>query len=520
MKSVLLVILLALGVIGPAAGRQDENEVVRFDELIFNSSFERQSFTEYANGEENFLKLLLAVDPAVNKLKYDITRREITVELHRLQNRKFLRAKDNKKILLLFEDVNKNILRKYQENTLFPELFNSGIFNCLTASAYYGILLDSLNIPFDFRETYNHVHPVAYPNEQEVKIETTDPYSGIRYFDEKLKVRFVNYLLETKRVSRYEYDTTSVDDLFNRYYLPEKSIGMKELAGLQYMNDALNKVAVNDDQAAFEQIKKAFFLYPSPRVLTVFQFILNGAFFNNELDKASVSDYFEYFSRLVDKEVLSADVVASNFTYLSNTVLLRRSDVLLYDSIYHSLEGKIGQPELRKNIEFTYSLLRGKSYLNDFRLDEAMKLFERAFTLENNDMEVQTLLVTTLAYYFQNSSTEEMVGRIEKLSETFPGLGKNGMFLHLKMTAYLSYAEELFDFGQPENALAYLNKFEMIYDQNPEMDISYRLVGDAYSSAAVYFFKRYNVQKARELLEKGLKIAPDNFELRYRLNSL
>ena len=86
--------------------------------------------------------------------------------------------------------------------------------------------------------------------------------------------------------------------------------------------------------------------------------------------------------------------------------------------------------------------------------------------------------------------------------------------------AYLSYVEELFDFNQPEKALDYMGRFEEIYDNNQEMELNYKLVGDAYSAAAVYFFKRYNKQKAKEFLEKGLRIAPDNFELRYRLNSL
>ena len=217
----------------------------------------------------------MAVDPSVNTTKYDITRREIGFELQRLNDRKFIKAKPEKKISLLFENVNRDVLKRYEENVLFPRIFNDGVFNCLTATAYYGILLDSLGIPFEIRETYNHVHPVAFPENLGITIETTDPVAGVRYFDQKLKVNFVNYLLETKRVTRQEYDTSGVDKIFNQYYLPEKSVGLEELTGLQYLNDALQRCVSEDFLTAFEQIKKAYYLYPSSKMLAVFQFILN-----------------------------------------------------------------------------------------------------------------------------------------------------------------------------------------------------------------------------------------------------
>ena len=153
-------------------------------------------------------------------------------------------------------------------------------------------------------------------------------------------------------------------------------------------------------------------------------------------------------------------------------------------------------------------------------MKDALGLFEKAYELESDNLEIQTLFVSTLAKTFQNSSNAEIISRIDSVSGKFPRLNSNGLFLSLKMMAYLSYVEELFDFGQPEKALNYLGRFEAIYDKNQGMELNYKLVGDAYSAAAVYFFKRYNKQKAKEFLERGLRIAPDNFELRYRLNSL
>ncbi len=194
---------------------------------------------DFQKGEKDYLKLFMAVDPSVNSARYNITRREIQLALQNLNKKKFQKAKPDKKITLLYESVNREIFRQYRENVLFPEIFKNGTFNCLTASAYYGLLLDSLHIPFEFRESYNHVLPVAYPCQLQIQIETTDPVSGVNNFDEKLKFRFVNYLVDTKRITHETYDTSSIDAIFNRYYMPEKNIGLQELTGLQYMNDAL-----------------------------------------------------------------------------------------------------------------------------------------------------------------------------------------------------------------------------------------------------------------------------------------
>ncbi len=515
-------ILTLLFLIGAQAVRcqQSQQNIVHFDELSFNSYFEQLAFLEYNKGERDYLKLLLAVDPNVNVEKYKIYRREIAIELQAINKKKFQKAKPEKKIALIYESVNQNILHKYEEDVLFPQVFTTGVFNCLTASAYYGFLLDSLHIPYDFRESYDHVHPVAYPKDLRINIETTDPFAGVQYFDEKLKVRFVNYLLDTKRINRDEYENFTVDSLFNSYYLPGKIIGLAELTGLQYMNDALQQFVSDDYLNAFEQIKKAYYLYPSSKMLAVFQFILNSTLYDSDFSHLSDARFIIYLSRLIREDVVNVEMVANTFIYVSNIVLINRSDKTLYDSIYNYLMNTLGQVDVKKKIEFQYSVFRGKSYLIEYKLKEALELFQRAYELNQENLEVQTLFVSTLAYTFQNSSNEEMIRRMEDYGHKFSGLTKNGMFLSLEMMAYLAYVEESFDFGKPQRALEYLDKFENIYRDNQDLDLNYQLVGNAYSAAAVYFFKKYNKSKAKQYLERGLEIAPDNFELRYRLNSL
>jgi tetratricopeptide (TPR) repeat protein len=122
--------------------------------------------------------------------------------------------------------------------------------------------------------------------------------------------------------------------------------------------------------------------------------------------------------------------------------------------------------------------------------------------------------------FSEGISSGELVERIERYSARFPELNTNGIFVNLKMTAYLLRVEELFGLEEADRAADYLDRFENLYERNIGLTLDYRLVGEAYSAAAVYYFKKYREDKAVFYLERGLEITPNNFELEYRLRSI
>jgi tetratricopeptide (TPR) repeat protein len=164
--------------------------------------------------------------------------------------------------------------------------------------------------------------------------------------------------------------------------------------------------------------------------------------------------------------------------------------------------------------------MRGKAFLGQYRFKEALQVLESSFLMNPRNLELQTLILTALTYTFRNSSNQEIIRIVHEYSERFEEFNSNGMFISIQMLAYLSYAEELFDFNYGEVGLQYLIKFEELYAANPHLDIDYNQVGNSYSAAAVYYFKRYDKLQAKKFLERGLEIAPNNYELTYRLQSI
>jgi hypothetical protein len=350
-------------------------------------------------------------------------------------------------------------------------------------------------------------------------VETTDPVFGFQYFDSKLKIQFVNYLLNSKIISREEADSTTTDNIFNKYYFPESSIGMKELAGLQYLNDAFYNYGRDKFVYAFRQIQKAYFLYPSKRVSTVMLFLLSRCLAETKYNNADDALYLVFASRFVGKDLDKRNFIGE-YRSMTDEVLFRRSQTELFDQISNFLINAIDVEEVRKAIEMEYHYQKGALLLTTYHIKEALTNFEKALLIEPENLDLQTLTVKSLAFSFASSSNQEIVSSLEKFEQQFPMMQANESFISIQMIGYLQFGEEKFDFEQPAEGEILLKKFENLYQLHPGISIQYEKVGDAYSAAAVYYFKRNDKVTARSYLNRGLLISPENYQLMYRLRAL
>lgn len=105
---------------------------------------------------------------------------------------------------------------------LFTELNKNGNYNCVTATALYGLLLNDLGIPFSIKETPEHVYLIAYPKSDAILIESTDPLKGYRVFNDNYKALIVQNLKENKIISESEFKTGNVNNLFDKYFFPRE----------------------------------------------------------------------------------------------------------------------------------------------------------------------------------------------------------------------------------------------------------------------------------------------------------
>lgn len=153
------------------------------------------------------------------------------------KNRKFLQK--------IFRQTHQRFLTEYHSNTPFSSVFSTGKYDCVASTALFALVLEYVGYTYQLYETHNHVYLKVQTPEGAVLLETTNATQG-----------FVKY-------------TSEIQTIENSYHqiLPQKGISLKELAGLQFYNEALSAMQAEHYQEGTLLLRKAQMLYQdSPRV--------------------------------------------------------------------------------------------------------------------------------------------------------------------------------------------------------------------------------------------------------------
>ena len=241
------------------------DSLVRWNELHFAGTFEQTSFTNFLkNSTKDYLKLFLANSPT-GENDFTLFENKISKTLEEINSSGALKKKNDKKVKHIYQVVHEKFLSKYEEENRFYEIIKTGNYNCVTATALYALFFEKLNIPYAIKEEPTHVYLVAYPNAENVLIETTTPMSGFLTFDNEYKARYIDLLKKQKVIASNEATPSNVDALFNKYYFGKENITLTQLIGIHFLNDALFKHDHEDIEGAYEQVKKGYLYYPNTR---------------------------------------------------------------------------------------------------------------------------------------------------------------------------------------------------------------------------------------------------------------
>jgi hypothetical protein len=80
---------------------------------------------------------------------------------------------EKKKVMRLYDDIHEKFLDKYTVFTPFSSIFTSQEYHCVTSNMLFALVFNEFGIPYEIRETPNHVFLVAYPNSSYITVETT-----------------------------------------------------------------------------------------------------------------------------------------------------------------------------------------------------------------------------------------------------------------------------------------------------------------------------------------------------------
>ena len=248
-------VLILIGFALPAKA-QDRNA---FDEkLIFDSEFEK---TLWDKGQGDVFQLFRAVEATESTSSKNWEK--LVAELDDLATKK----QDNLKFLRqIFEKTHQRILKKYELHSSLNYMLSSGKYDCVSGSASLAILLDRYDFDYDIIETDYHVFIVAKIEGKEIILESTLPVGGMITSPSEVAKYLKSYTatndMSTREINQrlagpqVEYQNNSIF----------RKVNLKELAGLQYYNDAIVQFNSQAFGKAVHQLSKAYLLYPSERI--------------------------------------------------------------------------------------------------------------------------------------------------------------------------------------------------------------------------------------------------------------
>lgn len=254
MKNLLFILLLLTG-LGTAKAQEI---AVSEESLHFESEAERFFWNE---GKDQPLSLFRAVSAVeVNEGSPWITL------VKDLDQKRAKESKDLNFLRQIFQKTHQSLLKKYEQHSTFNDMLESGKFDCVSASAALGMLLDRYGYKFDIVETDYHVFIVVEVDRKNIILESTLPVGGMisapsevdAYLEAYKQVEFAQLGSLNQRIGSPTLDLSN-NSIFRK-------VSLNQLAGLLYYNDAILLFNNQKYQEASNQLSKALALYPSERI--------------------------------------------------------------------------------------------------------------------------------------------------------------------------------------------------------------------------------------------------------------
>jgi tetratricopeptide (TPR) repeat protein len=503
---------------------QQLDSLVRLDELVFHSDFEKDVFTKVWKDAaySDVLSLLLASYPSATGQMKASAEEKLARTVSELKA-KATNKSNTKNIKLIYGNVHDAYLRKYELENNFGDVFTSGNYNCLSASALYGLVLTRLDIPFSVKETPNHVYLVAYPAADKILIESTDPAGGYFQLNYEFMNAYLQNLLRAKFISKAEYESVAKADLFNKYYFSqEEDISLKKLAGLQYYNLGVYALSKNKHREAYQHFAKAQVLYPSTRINYLLQASLTQMTANCTYDKASDGHYLVMLSRFntPEKELMERKALLGEFGRITEAQMINRSNPALYEQTFSLIRQGMKDTALLKEIEFVYNYETARISLNAGKPAGVPDKLDRAYQLQPQNVDVQSMITMYLfRYVIKSSGPQEMLATLDKNTKKYPFMAENQNVTTVIGNCYLDLAGQSFSRNHIAKGEEHLTAFEKLASDK-EQNVEEHFVARAFAEAASAYFRAGNYAKSKQALNRGLKFAPDNFMLKERLSQM
>ena len=494
-----------------------QEKYFKYDELTYSSEIEERTIKSLLNDSIEPMDAFLAISPE-DSLSFEGWKKRFSNEIDQLKKRKVAK-KIEKDVKFIYDRLHENFLRKYENVVFFDEIFESGTYNCVTAVALYAMSFEELGISYRIKETPTHVYIVADPDESQLLIETTDPVSGFQKFSPGFRESFVAQLGLMKMVDQEDIASKGIYGVFDDIYFGGDELSLKELVGIQYYNQGVGYYEKNDYHNARRALSKAQLFHSTEQIDALLFSSLANALANSDYSDWEDVTILPYLERFKEHDVKDATIVGE-FQRMLNYILVSNNDPVTADKAYNHYMSKSINTDIQNEISFYYLYERARITYNRANFKTALNFITKAYKIKPGNPDAENILLEAFRGSYQNKPTNVTLAALDTLLTNNPDLLQNNHLSTMQLNLYLLSMGENFDSRNATDGNAMRELFEKTLSENPDMLYDDRILGNAYSKAAVYYFKRGHTNRSRSIIRAGLQYSPGNYELKTRLRML
>lgn len=498
-------------------------DLVELDLVQFQSDMEKNAFTDYVRkGKKNYFMLFMASGSLLTDSKVTEAENRFYSFLEQYKDPKFQTKKPERKSKQIHEDLQKTFLIRLQDNVNFEEIFRNGDYSNISAVGLYAISFDHVNIPFSIRDEADQLFILTYPNAEKIKLELTMNGHALIKPSIEFKQQYVQMLRDQKLITDAEFSKVGVTGLFDKFFYGNNEIGITipNLIGLQYYNQAVLDLQSNRYANSFNHAEKAYLLYPSPKTSYLMTVAGTNAFNQRkQLDSikavqlAKLSKY--------EEQGVTPDIIEAEFIQISQELLFNRSDKTEMDKFHKVLNNYLTNVRIKNDVNFVYFYETGRFLYNRGRYTESVVQFEEAYKIKPTNQNASNALINAISWKISRTTeNKEKIKVLEHYLTQYPTLTEDNNFNNLVLSTYLLEMMYDFDAGNVSDGEKYRALFEQGQEKFPDVATDKQLIGNAYSRAAVYYYRKGQTQKAKAIIDAGLKQSPNNYELLTRKNMI
>jgi hypothetical protein len=465
------------------------------DTSIFNTNYEQGLF-ENLEQTDSFalIDFMLAIDYRQRATKeYDQLLEAITKDL----DKSSIADKALKKqVKLIYKRVHAS-LNKYIENVTFTSTIIDGYYNCLTASALYASVLDYYKIPYQIVKRPGHVYLIVAPEKQKIVLESTRPNDGLIRFTDKNKKDYVNFLVEQKVIDKAEYESTSINRLFNKYYFNDEVITPRQMVALHYNNKAIFYFEKENYLEAFREMQKSLLLDPDYELsIYLFNFfyskLLEEQYVNHNYDGKMLGRYYLYNRKSDD----IAMRVSSIFNDIAVELVSENSKIDRFNEIYRDMKVQLpaGMPIPEIDFKYNYYNCYYEYVAGDFK--RSLLFGAAAYRINSDHLQLRNMVHNIMINIVQDFEDHEPnLDTVNKYFVDFPFLLSYKHYAKVYVYCQVMVCEQQMEEDNDDTVLVILDRMNQYLEKNKAI-VEPQTVEEAYE----YFYDEWDDKSDRDNL--------------------